>query len=89
MRRSFVGAGIFALLMAFWSNSAAAQSDNYYAGKTLRVLVGLQVGGTADTAVRMFSEYLHRHLAGKQSERGTGPWPRHPHNGNRARRLAR
>lgn len=57
-------AGLLALAGAFTVNKASAQVDNYYAGKTLRVLVGLQVGGTADTAVRMFAEYLHRHLAG-------------------------
>jgi tripartite-type tricarboxylate transporter receptor subunit TctC len=43
---------------------AAAQRDSVYSGKTLRVLVGVQVGGTADTLVRMFSEYLRKHLPG-------------------------
>jgi tripartite-type tricarboxylate transporter receptor subunit TctC len=69
MRRlSATCASLFACLLALagasTTNPAAAQSDNYYAGKTLRVLVGVQVGGTADTVVRMFSEYLRRHLAG-------------------------
>jgi tripartite-type tricarboxylate transporter receptor subunit TctC len=62
--RSFFFAALLALASAVAVNRAAAQADSYYAGKTLRVLVGLQVGGTADTAVRMFSEFLHRHLAG-------------------------
>jgi hypothetical protein len=44
--------------------SAAAQPGAYYAGKTLKILVGLQVGGTADTLVRKFSDYLRKHLAG-------------------------
>jgi tripartite-type tricarboxylate transporter receptor subunit TctC len=61
-------AGIFAVLAAIASSnpvgSAAAQSSGFYAGKTLRVLVGVQVGGTADTAVRRFSDYLRRQLAG-------------------------
>src|ERR1700736_6371262 len=60
-------AGILAVLAAITSSSpiaAAAQSGGYYAGKTVRVLVGVQVGGTADTAVRRFSDYLRRQLAG-------------------------
>ena len=61
-------AAIFAVLAAIASSnpagSAAAQSGGFYAGKTLRVLVGVQVGGTADTAVRRFSDYLRRQLAG-------------------------
>jgi hypothetical protein len=63
-RRAWFLAFLAILASAFTLNRAAAQSDNYYAGKTLRVLVGVQVGGTADTVVRMFAEYLHRHLAG-------------------------
>jgi hypothetical protein len=67
-RSSAWHAGIFAVLAAIASSnpvgSAAAQSSGFYAGKTLRVLVGVQVGGTADTAVRRFSDYLRRQLAG-------------------------
>jgi hypothetical protein len=59
---------VFALLAAITSvnniSSAAAQSGGLYADKTLKVLVGVQVGGTADTFVRKFSDYLRRHLAG-------------------------
>jgi hypothetical protein len=47
--------------------SAAAQPDAYYSGKTLKILVGLQVGGTADTLVRKFSDYLRKHLAGSSN----------------------
>jgi tripartite-type tricarboxylate transporter receptor subunit TctC len=43
---------------------APAQAADYYAGKTIRILCGLQAGGTADTFVRRFSEYLRKHLAG-------------------------
>jgi Tripartite tricarboxylate transporter family receptor len=43
---------------------AAAQPESFYAGKSLRVLVGLQVGGTADILVRRFSDYLRKHLRG-------------------------
>jgi tripartite-type tricarboxylate transporter receptor subunit TctC len=43
---------------------AAAQTADYYAGKQLRILVGLQVGGTADTLVRKFAEYLRKYIPG-------------------------
>lgn len=46
------------------ASSAAAQPADYYAGKTLRILVGLQVGGTADTLVRRFAEALKKELHG-------------------------
>jgi tripartite-type tricarboxylate transporter receptor subunit TctC len=46
------------------AGAAAAQPADYYAGKTLRILVGLQVGGTADTFVRRFAESLKKQLPG-------------------------
>jgi len=46
---------------------AAAQQPNYYAGKQLKILVGLQVGGTADTLVRRFADYLKKYIPGNPS----------------------
>jgi hypothetical protein len=43
---------------------AAAQQADYYAGKTLRVIVGLEAGGTVDTFARTFSGYLRKHIPG-------------------------
>lgn len=51
-------------LLAVSSMSAAAESNAFYSGKTLRIVVGLEVGGTADTFVRSFSTYLRKHIAG-------------------------
>jgi hypothetical protein len=34
------------------------------AGKTLRVIVGLEAGGTVDTLARAFSIYLRKHIPG-------------------------
>ena len=45
-------------------SSAAAQTADYYAGKSLKILVGLQVGGTADTFVRHFADSLKKELPG-------------------------
>lgn len=41
-----------------------AQSSDYFAGKTLRVVVGLQAGGTADVFIRGFSVQLRKHIPG-------------------------
>lgn len=43
---------------------AAAQSPPFYAGKNVNVLVGVQVGGTVDTIVRRFSEFLKKRIPG-------------------------
>jgi hypothetical protein len=43
---------------------AVAQPGDYYAGKTLRVIVGLEPGGTVDTFARTFAGYLRKHIPG-------------------------
>ena len=52
-------AGTFAL-----PSPAAAQTGDYFAGKTLRVIVGLEAGGSADVFVRGFSAQLRKHIPG-------------------------
>ena len=55
---------ISATLLALGTAPLAAQPGDFYAGKTLRIVVGLEAGGTADTFVRTFSTYLRKHIAG-------------------------
>src|SRR5436305_9740575 len=43
---------------------ATAQPTPFYAGKTLRITVGLEAGGTVDTFLRQFSAYLRKHIPG-------------------------
>lgn len=43
---------------------ASAQTADFFAGKTLRVIVGLEAGGTVDTFARTFSGYLRKHIPG-------------------------
>lgn len=45
------------------TQQAAAQE--YYAGKTITIVVGLEPGGTSDTFARRFSVYMQRHLPGR------------------------
>lgn len=59
-------AGGFALaaIALATGGQAAAEPADYYAGKTLRVIVGLEAGGTVDTFARTFSGYLRKHIPG-------------------------
>jgi tripartite-type tricarboxylate transporter receptor subunit TctC len=43
---------------------ARAQSLEFYAGKTLTVIVGLSPGGTVDTFARRFATYLRKNIPG-------------------------
>jgi hypothetical protein len=57
----------------------AAQPSDAYAGKTLRVIVGLEAGGTVDTLARAFSVHLRKHIPGNpaivvQNMPGAGGW---------------
>jgi tripartite-type tricarboxylate transporter receptor subunit TctC len=61
------------------SAPVAAQPGDVYAGKTLRVIVGLEAGGTVDTLARAFSVYLRKHIPGNpaivvQNMPGAGGW---------------
>jgi tripartite-type tricarboxylate transporter receptor subunit TctC len=51
-------------MLAVASGRAAAQDDDFYAGKTIRLLVGLQAGGTVDTLARAFAIYVRKHVPG-------------------------
>src|SRR5688572_8659335 len=53
-----------ALMLAGLGVPNAAWAQPYYAGKTLRVIVGLEAGGTVDTFARTFSGYLRQHIPG-------------------------
>jgi tripartite-type tricarboxylate transporter receptor subunit TctC len=53
-----------ALMLAGLGVRNAAWAQPYYAGKTLRVIVGLEAGGTVDTFARTFSGYLRQHIPG-------------------------
>jgi tripartite-type tricarboxylate transporter receptor subunit TctC len=54
---------IVASLLAVLGSAPAAAQD-YYAGKTLKIIVGLQAGGTVDTLARFFLGFVRKHLPG-------------------------
>src|SRR5262249_42422752 len=41
-----------------------ALAQDFYAGKTLKIIVGLEAGGTVDTMARLFVSHLRRHIPG-------------------------
>jgi tripartite-type tricarboxylate transporter receptor subunit TctC len=56
-----------AVSSVFWVTTAVqgrAQPAEFYVGKTIRVLVGLQAGGTVDTLARALSIYVSKHIPG-------------------------
>jgi len=60
-------AGSLALVAMFASTGALAQDVNFYAGKTLKIIVGLPPGGGADAYARLVQRHLGRHLPGAQA----------------------
>lgn len=58
MRRLSLLISAIALLLG---PAAPLRAQDYYAGKTMTILVGLAAGGSADTLVRSFVPYLKKH----------------------------
>ncbi len=52
-----------AALAALWSGTASAA--DYFAGKTMKIVVPYGPGGTYDKYAQTFAEYLGRHIPGK------------------------
>jgi hypothetical protein len=63
--RSAVAGMALVLAALALAEPAAAQPAEFYAGKTLRILVGLEAGGTVDTWARMFAAQLRKHIPGQ------------------------
>jgi hypothetical protein len=63
--RPAIAAGAALALVALGVVSpAAAQVHDFYAGKTLRIIVGVDAGGTVDTLARFFLGFLRKHIPG-------------------------
>jgi hypothetical protein len=54
-----------AAALALTAAPVSAQTGDYYKGKTLTILVGLNAGGTVDLFARLFSQYIQKHLPGQ------------------------
>src|SRR5437588_5626706 len=51
-------------VVAHSSASTADDAKTFYAGKTLKIIVGLPAGGGADAYARLVQRHLSRHIPG-------------------------
>jgi hypothetical protein len=64
-RRAMIVAAVASTIALFGLTTlAAAQGGDFYAGKRLTIIVGLEAGGTVDTLARAFSVVLKKHIPG-------------------------
>src|SRR3990170_510593 len=63
MSRKFFGLLAFTLLLP--SVAAAASADDFYKGKTIRIVVGFSAGGGFDTYARAIARHMSRHIPGQ------------------------
>jgi tripartite-type tricarboxylate transporter receptor subunit TctC len=56
--------GTFLLVLAFLRGSAFAAADEFYRGKTIKLIVGNSVGGAMDDWARFLAPYLTKHIPG-------------------------
>ncbi|HEX9662134.1 MAG TPA: hypothetical protein VGB27_07595 [Candidatus Binatia bacterium] len=60
----FIGGTLLALALASLTSAAIAQAP-YYAGKTIRFVVGVAAGGGYDTYARAVARHISNHIPGK------------------------
>jgi tripartite-type tricarboxylate transporter receptor subunit TctC len=53
------------LLLVFGGTRAASPQDDFYRGKTIRIVVGYSAGGGFDTYSRAIARHLAKHIPGK------------------------
>ena len=56
-------AGVF-LISTLASSNAAAQSDPFYKGKQIKIVVGFTAGGIVDLWARLFTQYMGKYIPG-------------------------
>src|SRR5947199_8512460 len=67
MRKARIGGAALAMAAAVFLSAVPAQADpieDFYRGKTLRMLIGYGPGGGYDIYGRLVAEFLPRHLPG-------------------------
>jgi tripartite-type tricarboxylate transporter receptor subunit TctC len=63
MRRRFLALSATALVLAL-AGSHPLEAQSFFAGKTVRIIVGLAPGGGFDTYARLLARHLGRHIPG-------------------------
>jgi putative tricarboxylic transport membrane protein len=62
-----LGAICAATVLSVAVAAAPASADDYFAGKSVSLLVGFDAGGGVDLTARMFSKYVGKHIPGNPS----------------------
>ena len=62
--RRFVVSGLFAVLVLAISSNARTQTEAFYNGKTVRILVGATPGGFYDRWARLLARYIPKYIPG-------------------------
>jgi tripartite-type tricarboxylate transporter receptor subunit TctC len=62
-KKSFVAALLWMSFIVSMNSFAAAASDEFYTGKTIRIVVGFSAGGGFDTYARSLSRYLGKYIS--------------------------
>jgi tripartite-type tricarboxylate transporter receptor subunit TctC len=57
--------GLLAFTVLLPSVAAAASADDFYKGKTIRIVVGFSAGGGFDTYARAIARHMSRHIPGQ------------------------
>ena len=57
--------GLLAFILLLPSVAAAATADDFYKGKTIRIVVGFSAGGGFDTYARAIARHMSRHIPGQ------------------------
>jgi tripartite-type tricarboxylate transporter receptor subunit TctC len=63
MKRLFSGVGLL-INLALLSNALAATNEEFFKGKSVRIIVGTSVGGANDDWARFIALYLGKHIPG-------------------------
>lgn len=63
MLKSFLG--LLALVVCLPSSAPAAGTDDFYKGKSIRIVVGFSAGGGFDTYARAIARHMSKHIPGQ------------------------
>jgi tripartite-type tricarboxylate transporter receptor subunit TctC len=65
MRKVFCHLGVFGIALAFVSSSHdLSYAQDFYAGKTIRIIVGFPAGGGFDTYSRIIARHINKYIPG-------------------------
>jgi tripartite-type tricarboxylate transporter receptor subunit TctC len=73
MKKRFLGLSLIfcgSIVLASISPEVRAQSDGFYRGKTIRIMVGSTAGGFYDRWARLFARYMPKYIPGQPGDRG-------------------